>query len=247
MKIEFGFQANCSELVSFLGAHSRDEVVAAMKRIQGLTGWNWWITDWMGHYSILVSIEALEELLEVDEEKGKFSVSPGALIQHWDEHIPLDLKKELLSLDWLPESMELTDFPADGAVVQKMNPAESEPTILVNIVDDYGRKGFHVLIGDCEYQLMPQFHKIRKAFSRDCSKLGGNSMNYLQWMAYHFSDRQATIRHLERYYPQEGEDYVHSKTKWFQQAPPLPGSGELDLKDMKELREYVLKGLKGGD
>jgi len=40
MKVEFGLQANCSELVAVLGRMSETEILEAMRRIVELTGWS---------------------------------------------------------------------------------------------------------------------------------------------------------------------------------------------------------------
>ena len=82
MRIEFGFQANCSEIVMALDFATKEDIMEVMRTIEGITGWTW---RGMARYqkgeqriatdariALLIPMDRLDELyLEFDEEGGK--------------------------------------------------------------------------------------------------------------------------------------------------------------------------------
>ncbi len=109
MKIEFGFQANCSELVTHLGFTTKEEIALAMKQIQELSGWSWRLCQWRNtvgedgkeryeQVALLLPVEELEELIQITEHpslSGEKMIGVGreAFLKVKGDILPEDIRK----------------------------------------------------------------------------------------------------------------------------------------------------------
>ena len=84
MIIEIGFQSNCSELVTYLGLQTMDEVIAGLKTIVKVTGWRWRIELYNeASETVMIDIptDTLGELLAIDNKWG-LGASIEKLLSH---------------------------------------------------------------------------------------------------------------------------------------------------------------------
>jgi len=241
MRIEFGFQANCSELVAYLGWRTTEEIVAGMRRIQEITGWTWRMDvtpedrtgdEWriLGGYSILVPGEKFEELFTSIPGRGNIyhGMVPSELIAVWGDLLPEDAKEELR---WM--SRDDPDYPWDKIHLPTLrNIPESDPIhrptgsddeaqldLLFYQNEEYLEDGMHLDVGDKEIHSFPIFHKVRKDLGADYTD--GTSY-YKEWMEYHYLLPDTWELGLSDIDEEEA----------ISRNPPLPGSSGPDEYDI---------------
>ena len=220
MEIEFGFQANCSELVTHLGFSNPEAIARAMKKIQEFTGWSWWATDYLESYLVRVPMKGLEDLLVLDLKRGRVAIPPEKLLAHWKDRLTPQQLEELSSLEWLDPvdeiAVELTDtiklleLPLDKLVrVPGKQTLDMAVTADLDIEEDIAEEepDLVFMIADGEIGMMAIFHKLRKLFdSFACGFDGGKTDNYEDWMAYHFLQGE-TLERFRAYLENEKDYY----------------------------------------
>ena len=237
MKIEFGFQSNCSELVTHLGALSRDGIIAAMKTISRLTGWKWGAWAFGPRIGEAVVVPISDDLLEeviVISEVGVLSrsvhilVHVEKLISRWEDHLEKWQKEMLREGAFLGEQMlTLYDGPEDEVLVEL-----PDKSIGVAPSDlDSVKKGFNLWISDYEIGNFPQFQAIAREFASIVRGYDGGTENiYAEWLAVHFFPEEAEEIIHERYPNHEKRERAISYLK---SHPPAIESSEL-TKEEKE-------------
>jgi hypothetical protein len=263
MKIEFGFQANCSELVAHLGGETIEEVIDAMRRIEEITGWKWCLMyeqedvpvpeDHPGPEKSMelcsylqLPMDRLDEFLLIDTEPDGFRyirIRTGPV------------KELLVSLDALPDTTTyfgkgiLEDrYPSDQ--INLVRTDVDEGVFQTNEYDHWvqptmdceynGPRGFGVACST-ELGLFPgleAFHEIRKSFGAPWhGHDGGNFSYYYDWMAVHF---------IKGFDPDglsvNGELWKKldmRKLEMYKSNPPLEGSAGIDDEDFKIIAEWL--------
>lgn len=237
MKIEFGFQSNCSELVTHLGPLSRDGIIAAMKTISRLTGWKWGARLFgirIREATIIpIGNDSLEEVIVISEvgvlsRSAQLQVHAERLITIWEGHLEERQKEMLREGAFLREQMlTLYDGPEDEVLVEL-----PDRSIRVAPSDlDSVKKGFNLWIGDGEIANFPQFQAIAREFAsivRGCD--GGTENVYAEWLAVHFLPEEAEEIIHKRYPNHEKRERAISYLK---SHPPAIESSEL-TKEEKE-------------
>ena len=253
MEIEFGFQANCSELVTHLEFSTKEEIAQAMLRIQELTGWTWRIrgSDQRRNeegkilsvttYHIMIPQDRLEQLFELDRETGDFGFRPADLIPVWEGRLSDPVKESMIRRGteappgWRCDRPRLMDISPDEPVATFDRPVS---WFSVNISCECGRSGLRIWFGHCETPLMPQFHKIRRSFNSDYQGHDGGSIrDYMEWMGYHYLDKKTVIEYLKKW--RDTEEDVMSDIKCFEKYPPLPESGELTKEEKEDINRWL--------
>jgi len=191
MQIEFGFQSNCSELVTHLGMVEPDEIITAMKRIVKLTGWNWALKILAaGSESELllpIPYDKINSLIRIDECRDeKFD----RIIEFWSDHIDKKQKKAMVDdeYDDLIFGLELFDGPVDKISIVKWR--WGLPVDLSG--SESGTPGLTFIISETESKVFPAFHIIRMEFDADLGLYGGNPQYYINWMKFHFKRNKLT-------------------------------------------------------
>ncbi len=211
MKVEFGFQANCSEIITYLGASTREEVVAAMGKLQEATGWTWRITEsikytgedkkdnWWNYY-VLVPVEKLEELLILEENppgfvKYLFGIWPDSLIPLWENKLPPEVKERLnvdrsLFLNYgafLGNYLCLANIPEQISV--KVEDPRRDPGLqLTEEIISLDWSSVNHLPRELNYSAdanWGDFYGIRmlsEIFDSSVGGFGGTSENYSKWL-----------------------------------------------------------------
>ncbi len=265
MKIEFGFQANCSELVTYLGAKSREEIISAMTRIAEATGWTWRVSSniTVGDqetkksrlcYSLLIPTQFLDRLLVVDYEEKNFGVDPRDLSHIWREQLSLEIIRALRKLSDscrvppgekysvldLHDIFELANLSSDQpVVVEVIAGSQQKPwaTLSLDILYEE-RREFNIWIDSIAIEKMPILHRIRKLFPAGFSMSSeGRSYPYRTWMCFHYLDRERAIGKLG--IPKHETERLRKAVQRLEDNPPLPGSGELDEEELRAIEEIL--------
>ena len=243
MRIEFGFQANCSSLMAEIWVGNKDELLTAMTKVQELSGWTWRVdlyTSGSRNY-VLVPVDELRRLLVVREyefqgEKGiKVVIALNKLFDHWGEMIPEKIMK-----DWGE------DWPALGRFQepQLMNLGVEEPLHMVSeksfrwyllkageplFYPEKGMFGFFLGMDHHDLRIMPIFHWLRKEYDgRYFTGDGGSTRYYEYWLDYHFGDREKD----EKWELDEDNE----------ESPPLPNSSTPDVMGEQEFWRWLRRG-----
>jgi hypothetical protein len=240
MKVEFGFQSNCSELVSHLGILDRDEIIEAMGTISRVTGWVWGIRayDDPDILVIPISVDRLPELLspldagKIDSRSGLLvnleklvSISSGKLKE---PQVQL-LKKIATDDQWLP--LELYDGSEDGT-------QNDWPGFSMNFYlgCGCGKKGLTLSLESHSAEELPQFQLITREFGSDIS--GEDccyDYTYEEWLTVHFlpGESQKLIGDLYKK-PKEVERTI----SYLKEHPPIVESRELTDIETEAISEF---------
>ncbi len=251
MKIEFGFQANCSELVTYMGARTREEIIAVMRRAQEATGWSWRINNESFFDKlddlvyVLVPVEHLERLLVIESRKERLGIDAWSFLQIVGPHLPDAVREEFTSfaleinqksprvrpLFDFESHVELTDIPPEKLVTKSRYKPWGELSLSHFMADHFKTYGFHFLMDQgTDLPLFPVFHRIRAEFK---SPLLGHETLYLWWMAYHLLDKERTKGQLDNLWLLKGT--VQEKCIQFERYLPLPGTPPLSKDDRSYL------------
>ena len=240
MRIEFGFQSNCSELVSHLGILDRDEVIEAMGTISKITGWTWGIRAY-DDPDILVMPVPIDKLPEVlsrldagnTESQSGLLVNLEKLVSIWtdrlkESHVQL-LRKNATDGRWLP--LILYHGPENEMLYHwpKLS------------MDFYlgcgcGRKGLTLSVESHSAEELPQFQLITREFDSD---INGEDCcyeyTYEEWLAVHFlpEESQKLIRDVY-----ERPRKVERRMKYLKEHPPIVKSMALTEKETEAISEY---------
>ena len=243
MKIEFGFQSNCSELVTFLGIVDREEVVQALKTISSLTGWNWGINIYSKELEGLIPVpnDRLDEVLVAHTSgrifrKTRVRVDPEKVISIWEDSISGQqreyLRDEAESF-WL--HLCLYDGPVD-----RILPTTTFQVISLAFGWEYDWKGLSFYIDSGDVKLMPQFHSIARGFdSYFCGDDGGTEQTFAMWLAFHFIEREEAIELIKE---NAGPSRVDKAVSCFGANPPVnisPGLTKKEHDAVSRLRLYA--------
>lgn len=143
MKIEFGFQANCSELVAYLGITTIPEIIEVMRTMEEVTGWTWRVEgDYpipgtgepvsKGNLYVRIPMDRLEELLVLKRNVPEEVLNDPGHPESWLEWTPatFGIHPQKLREQWkhLPDDIILTG----GRVITSIEPDPPFP-ILMNI------------------------------------------------------------------------------------------------------------------
>ncbi len=244
MKIEFGFQANCSEIISYLGASTREEVLAAMEKLQEATGWSWCLTDPWKDSSFFIGIPPchLEELLVIDQKEGFLHSNYKTLLPLLGDNYPIwakGLVKELITARDMQENlplwkMVLVDLPEGTSAVMglpdDLKDHEKVPISLNyqgNLEIDELDPELCFMIGDRNFHGLPRFHWLRSLFQTGFDgNDGGSRRPYTAWLAYHYLKEQSIQPPLE-------EVLSAGDLEEIAKYPPLAGSLEPNQDDIE--------------
>ena len=205
MKIEFGFQANCSELVTHLGMTTIQEIAEAMRRIEEITGWKWHLQlDWRqvdeqkndGEFRyVRLPAEDLESLLTFKNTDGNWT----------DIGIMRDIFEEIsgVGIDLTGRYYQL--FGSDGKepiihgdTIALVNTPTDDQQVWLD--EDMGWPGIAYSCNGCqlkvfsiilwENQYVPAlqaFHKIRKEYDTHLHGIGRYSTErYGLWLGFNY-------------------------------------------------------------
>ena len=260
MRIELGFQANCSELVTHIGLTKREDIVKAMAEIARITGWNWWI-DTNGDEYLPVQIPQLDELVSISSDE--LGVDGDKILEMWQDSLDEQIKKTIM------EDADLVKYQNDDylefAKKNKLPPEEISKHILekdlyhlilvgdkdqdrlpgdpfdyrlgADITCNCPRKGLVFSSWDYYMEPLPAFHAIRTALGGDLDGCeGGGTHDYVEWMIYHFMDRK---RALEMVGGEKPEEDALKKLERLDRYPPLDKSRKPSPKDIELVLEYL--------
>lgn len=213
MKIEFGFQANCSEMISVLTFPDLDPLKEAMARIQELMNCWWWFRDPESGRSWHLPAEHWDSLLEFDPGRGTFGVNYLKYRELGDSvfsaahgdipwHGPADSEAADPFIRW--EWFTLRKEPPNGSTRPEGSP----------LYRDFWKCGFdrekgelriELEIENTDQHMYPLYHLVRREFGGGINDEGyGGSGNYERWMLCHFdrdhtqaAQREDEIRGLE--------------------------------------------------
>ncbi len=221
MKIEFGFQANCSELVTHLGFTTGEDIAAGMKKVAELTGWTWKVKPTEDHELAIPSGKIDAHLVKVDDDDGIFGIDSDALIAALGDEIPADLSGALKDSEKL------------------LTPGLYSPAG-EKLVFEYacwcGEDQFHLSIDGIDIPDMPMFHKIRSLFDSDFMPHdGGDMFPYMAWFSFHYNNKDMAVKILEEFSSGDPEEDLED----IRNNPPLPGSKPPSRKDMNMLRSFL--------
>jgi hypothetical protein len=259
MRIEFGFQANCSELVTHLGFTKREDIVKALAEIARVTGWNWWVHVWGNPgQNLPLQVPQLDGVLSLDA--SHMGVEGARILELWGDRLDEKAKKTILddadrvkfhNDDYL-EFAKKNKMPAEEIAGHLLN-ERLYPLELVGGQDRAGlprdpfyfrlgadiscncpRKGLVLRTRDYSMEPLPAFHAVRIAFQSDLDDChGGHIGDYLDWMIYHFIDKQRAIDRIDG---EEQEEDRMEKLEGLERYPPLDKTKGLPQKD----KEMVL-------
>jgi hypothetical protein len=203
MKVEFGFQANCSEITLSLEIATKANVMEAMRKIEEITGWSWWVWAWYqkekgvgGPRSTVylrIPMERLDEFyLWIDDGEGKVSegIDLGRLIEFHQESIPAEMVGKLWDDSEPPDDYSapaLVDLSADDhVVVSGSSQIGIKITMMMvghTVKDEARRDRMEFSIDGYDFNLLPALHLIREHY--DGTVGGQDSRHYYEWWDFH--------------------------------------------------------------
>lgn len=244
MEIEFGFQLNCSELVTHLGVAERGEVLHAMHVIAEMTGWKWAIfvhvrtgeRDGWARTPVGVPLDALDALLVVDDEN--IFIDPRRLAERLEPGVSADILKALQRQREEPHVVE--SFRPVLVPTHAVNQVDG-----ITNVDSVGtfmecsgnqKRGLCLIMQDWGATEMPVFHSIRRRFHSDFQTHDGGKLDgYAEWMAYHFYSKQLVAKRLA----QEGRSHGTDDVCFWEQFPPLEPKEALDEAELATVAAWL--------
>lgn len=263
MKIEFGFQSNCSELVAHLGIVDRDETIKAMKIISNMTGWTWGVVvcDGPSIFTVPIPIEKLNRVMLPSNRwtsltRENLPVDIEKLISIWSDDLD-ERQTQLLRTKGAPDgwlALEVYDWPEDRLVLP---PSEESDSSLIDLADisflqpytftlgcGCGRKGLTLITDNHWAESFPQFQAITREFDShfDVEDCGYNPI-YAEWLAVHFLPEEFPSLMKELYDdPKERSESV----SYMKEHLPVVESKELTKYEQEAISEFrdFLKDLK---
>lgn len=232
MKLEFGFQSNCSELVTCLGIVDRDEVLRALKTISRLTGWNWGVNIYSKEIKGLIPVpnDRLDEVLVVYTSgrvfrKTRVVVDPEKVVSIWEGSI-VEKQIEYLRDEFEGGWLHLCLY--DGPVDRILRRADYR-VISLAFGWEHDWRGLSFCIDSADVGLMPQFHAITREFDSDFGGHdGGTEEFFALWLAFHFLDKEESIELIKEL---EGPSEVDAAVSRFEANPPVNPSPGLTKKE----------------
>jgi len=249
MKIEFGFQSTCSELVSHLGMVSRDEVMKALRVIARITNMNWAI-------ALRASIDGQERQKLVPVGDGELErivtvVDSGYNLWQIDDDSVMDILSGISDQE-IRAMKDIIAVAKDNlqhikVVLCRPGHDTTEPPqqsgLSFSIYSDCEfchRKGLSIRISNLEVEAMPEFHAIVSEFnSWFGGHDGGSADEFITWLVCQFIDK----RKAERWNAElkegkeEGEDsYPHLDN--MERYPPIDRSKPLSDFELEEILRW---------
>jgi len=248
MKVEFGFQANCSEMLVYLGLKSRAEVIQGMKRIQEITGWIWRYASWYQNGEegeensgkkcyILIPIDELDSMIVLDLDTKVFKVDPKKLVRFWQEVIP-DSVKNTMSLvegsEWEELEPILMDIPPDVPILR----IEKVLGLDFGYFHEWNVSELHINTFYPGVEQVPRLHRVRQEYKGSCTgKI--SSPTYRDWLAYHFIDKEKLKKIWTKYGFRTDKEALQKTLERYENNPPLSGSGPLNEDEVPIIREHL--------
>ena len=253
MKIEFGFQANCSELVTNICPMEHDQIVTAMKTLKDAFGGTWRgeFTIDEAEYSILIPIEELHEYLDIDPEtiddrcgidllklaRSNEAFLPDVAFRHMTEP---GIETKIPKTNWF--FLNLRELPPSESVVLDPDPKTYLTTSFSFRSPQGDSKGaFYYFVEDLYIRDYPAYHKIRSVSgNRSLAGDGGGGITrYLDWMFMQLMrfdvDESERLFRLIMDCP-DGDEDIESRMEQYRMATVLPNTTLLES-DMDEVRE----------
>ncbi|MBM3134883.1 MAG: hypothetical protein FJZ89_06300 [Chloroflexi bacterium] len=237
MKIEFGFQANCSELVTHLGITERSEVLKALETIARITGWTWGAQREIEGVIIRIPMERMNEVLVTTEEE--IGVVPNSILSIWNDKLDERTKQKIIKFSKRFLLQLVLYKNTDDSIVISTEPEYELRFYCCGYSGDCQKKGLTMaLFQHHEAHKMPAFHAIRKEFDLGYETHGGGSTDsYMEWMAYHFVDKERT-KEAVRATPRI-EWLAESIIADYEEYPPLDRSKGLTEEEIMKIKEEV--------
>jgi len=229
LKVEFGFQANCSELVTHLGMATIDSIAETMRRIEDLTGWTWRLQiDWrstdeqknIGEFRYLrLPMDDLESLLVFKQTDGTWidiGIQRDKLLETVKEaiHLPRRFFKTL--------GLDPNDPVLDGCLVALVDAPADESVVWLN--EDLGwpgiaysceckRKVFSIILSENEYiPALQAFHKIREQYATGFHGIGGYSVErYALWLSFNYLSDDQIVGRMSAYEMMRTPYYIRQR------------------------------------
>lgn len=238
LRIEFGFQSDCSELLTHLGITSRDEVLKAIRTISRITGWIWGADSGYGKL-IPIRPNEYDDVLVVEDEL--IGADSATLLSIWGDEFDRAMRSHLEKRTSHPKRfVQLLGLVLYEGPLDKVEKPRNGNYLRAKCMCDCERGGLKLsLTQDCVVAEMPAFHAVRGEFGSDIATHGtGSDDTYLLWMAYHFVDKKETERYLKR--STESERDAEKCISEFERHPPIDGSKPLTDEELRRIREGVL-------
>lgn len=200
MRIEFGFQANCSEMISEITFPDLPSLMEAMKRIQEVTGWSWWYVSNDLDLQLFLPVELWDELLISNMEERTFAIDIPRLVEMWKDEIPEEILSDLRSKETGREGGSCTP------VLTELSPEEHVTT---EEIGDFnmawhcvfnkktGSLGMNFMINDHDIHLFPHLHWVRTEYGGGIDSMEGDGANpehYMKWMEFHFDSTYRALK-----------------------------------------------------
>lgn len=214
MKIEFGFQSNCSEIVTLLGFTERKDILRALKKIVKVTGWK--LGAEVGSYRgerkiIILAVNKLETLLIFHEKNDTFWIDNEQFVRVFRKKLT---EKEIHALvhdeDDLSFGPSLALYNPEN-INQKVDFSSGTPWS-----DD--AKGLSLMIGHTDEYGIPIIHAVKKAFNSTIESAHLDS--YYEWLKFHFIDHK-----------DDNQDDVH--------YPPVNKYQKLSKEEYDTLNDWI--------
>jgi len=270
MRIEFGFQANCSVLVTYVCPMEKDQLIEVMDTLQDTFGGTWrlpirvekdheegekrlrMLYDW---YYLLIPREHYDDLIEyydIENFKG-FGIVPRNLIPLLKDLIPKKLKEAMIEHSenprvphWKYHGFTLWDIPPTDPVTMNSDESLKLPSPSMWFWDeDHRPDGWYYGQSDCNFEDYPMFNKIRSMFGLKPSCEGGcTAQYYIAWMVVHFTelcDEDVRLA-IRNEFIDDPEERIDALIEEMLKYPPITKLDELPEWDVKRIMEMCLYG-----
>jgi hypothetical protein len=231
MEVEFGFQANCSELVTHLGFTDREDIIKALENIARITGWNWWIEvfdQWLR-----VPTEKLGELVSIID--NRMGIDADRISGVWDRELLAKTKEYVNKTKGIKNTYTLNLVDVGKKADENYDPFQSPLWAIHDC--GCGKKELTILLTQhCIVEEMPAFHAIRMIYNSDFVAHAGSEADYLDWLAFHFFDKKAVIDDFKANY---SEVEVKEKIELLEKYPPMDKSKGLSAGDMEKVVDLL--------
>lgn len=250
MRIDFGFQSTCSELVTHLGITKEDKVWEAMRTIAEVTGWTWGAR--LPYAVAPIPKDRIKDIVRFikysrgEEEFYSISLDRKEIESLWGKDLDEVSRKALRNPRY---SLHTVLYEGSEDRIAKGIP--SAEFTASGYSESPGPKGLSIrLLHHAEVHMFPVFHQIRKIFESDLTgEDGGTPETFAQWLAYHFLDRErviAAITRYERYWEEADKDWREEAKRMIdtcKKHPPIDKrkgltEHELEIINYRFLDEY---------
>jgi len=249
MRIEFGFQSTCSELVSHLGMVSKDEVMKALKTIARITNMNWAIVlrttmdSKEKHKLVPIEDMALERIITIsDSGYNLWQVDRDSVIDILSKSLDPEVRPMMDSImaakDNLQRIWVALCRPSHDATV---SPQQSGLSFSIYSDCEFcHRKGLSIRISNVETWAMPEFHAIVSEFnSWFGGHDGGSADEFITWLVYQFIDKRKAERwnsELKEGMEEREDSYPH--LDYLEECPPIDRSKPLSDFELEEIMRW---------